>query len=149
MTFAVSRCSVAAVIMSVCLNAFALHFARSGGGGGAQTGGDNGLEFSVETRTLTLRLKWCRLSMAPRTGCSCRKSGLMKHKAPWPAPKSNSDGLLVCIGQNSWNRLGPVLVHDSCDLGFRGGCASVTDDGPFRGPRKFNWELQNSGKNVQ
>lgn len=42
----------------------------------------------------------------------------MKQKAPRPEPQSNSPGLRVVIGQNSWNRVGLepdglVVVSDS------------------------------------
>lgn len=37
-----------------------------------------------------------------------------------------------------------VDVVDCCGLGFGHTSASCTGGGPLRGPRKFNWELQNS-----
>lgn len=34
----------------------------------------------------------------------------MKQKAPRPEPQSNSRGLRVVIGQNSWNRVGLMVI---------------------------------------
>lgn len=106
--------------LSCCCICFtALHFPLAlgirGGGGGGASGGDSRVDDSVEIRTLRLRLN---MRLLDRAVWDCRKSGLMKQRAPMPEPQSSSLGLRVVIGQNSWNRVAPgpdlwVALSDS------------------------------------